>query len=91
MSIQEELSENQEEVLGLWHELKVLVESLNKDVTKNAERSNVAAGVRVRKGARKLRTLCTRLVKHSLESDKEVALRRQNSTPQQSSTESTGQ
>ena len=42
-------------VLEKWEELKVLVESLELDVHKNA-RGNKSAGTRARKGLRLLRT-----------------------------------
>lgn len=49
----------------LWHEIKVLVESIDTDVTKNVK-GNASAGVRVRKGLRLLRTKTTELVKVTL-------------------------
>ena len=53
-----------------WTELKVLVESIEKDVVKNAN-GNKSAGVRARKGLRTLKKVASDLVKMSLESDKE--------------------
>jgi hypothetical protein len=53
-----------------WTELKVLVESIEKDVVKNAS-GNKSAGVRARKGLRTLKKVASDLVKMSLESDKE--------------------
>lgn len=53
-----------------WTELKVLVESIEKDVVKNAS-GNKSAGVRARKGLRTLKKVASDLVKLSLESDKE--------------------
>ena len=53
-----------------WSELKELVEVLEVDVTKNAEKGVAAAGVRVRKGLRQLQTTAKELVKLTLETDK---------------------
>lgn len=53
-----------------WSELKTLVEALEVDVAKNAEKGVAAAGVRVRKGLRALQTCAKDLVKLTLETDK---------------------
>lgn len=53
-----------------FEELKVLVESLQVDIVKNAS-GNKSAGVRARKGLRTLKKLASELVKDSLSSDKE--------------------
>ena len=53
-----------------WTELKVLVESIEKDVVKNAG-GNKSAGVRARKGLRTLKKVASELVKMSLESDRD--------------------
>lgn len=53
-----------------WTELKVLVESIEKDVVKNAN-GNKSAGVRARKGLRTLKKVASDLVKMSLESDRD--------------------
>jgi len=56
-------------MLNEWTELKVLVESLELDVHKNAS-GNKSAGVRARKGLRLLKQRAAELVKTSLESSK---------------------
>lgn len=57
-------------VSSKWNDLKALVEALEVDVVKNAEKGVAAAGVRVRKGLRQLQTTAKELVKLTLESDK---------------------
>jgi hypothetical protein len=52
-----------------WAELKVLVETIEHDVLKNA-RGVVAAGVRARKGLRLLKTSASELVKLTVDLDK---------------------
>ena len=52
-------------VSNKWEELKVLVESLEEDVQKNAA-GNKAAGTRARKGLRALKTTASELVKLTL-------------------------
>ena len=56
-------------MLNEWAELKVLVESLELDVHKNAS-GNKSAGVRARKGLRLLKQRAADLVKSSLETNK---------------------
>ena len=56
-------------ILNKWSELKVLIESLELDVHKNAN-GNKSAGVRARKGLRLLKQQASELVKESLSSDK---------------------
>jgi|TARA_Y100001970_G_C13892416_1_gene679425 hypothetical protein len=56
-------------MLNEWAELKVLVESLELDVHKNAS-GNKSAGVRARKGLRLLKQRAADLVKTSLETNK---------------------
>ena len=56
-------------LLDEWSELKVLVESLELDMHKNA-RGNKSAGVRARKGLRLLKRRASDLVKESLSADK---------------------
>ena len=58
------------DLLDRWKELKVLVESLELDVHKNAN-GNKSAGVRARKGLRLVKQQASDLVKASLSSDKE--------------------
>jgi hypothetical protein len=52
-------------VLNKWSELKVLIESLEEDVQKNAS-GNKAAGTRARKGLRTIKTTAAELVKLTL-------------------------
>jgi hypothetical protein len=61
------MSEN--EVLAKWADLKALVEALEHDVAKNAK-GTAAAGVRVRKGLRELKTAAGDLVKLTITLDK---------------------
>lgn len=56
-------------ILDRWTEIKVLVESLELDVHKNAN-GNASAGVRVRKGLRSLKKDVGDLVKLSIAEDK---------------------
>jgi len=55
-----------------WKEIKDLVDALELDVVKNGERGNRAAGVRVRKGLRHVKSLAGALVKLSVTLDKEA-------------------
>ena len=57
-------------LLNDWNELKVLVESLELDMHKNAN-GNKSAGVRARKGLRLLKAKSSELVKESLSNDKQ--------------------
>jgi hypothetical protein len=59
-----------ESLVAQFEELKVLVETLQTDVVKNAQ-GNKSAGVRARKGLREAKKLASAIVKTSLESDKE--------------------
>tara|TARA_B100001094_G_C18063315_1_gene736192 strand:- start:617 stop:805 length:189 start_codon:yes stop_codon:yes gene_type:complete len=52
-----------------WQELKILIETLEVDVVKNAN-GNASAGVRARRGLRALKGEAASLVKLSLEVDK---------------------
>ena len=58
-----------EEITEKFETLKVLVETLQDDVIKNAQ-GNKSAGVRVRKGLRECKKIASELVKTSLTSDK---------------------
>ena len=53
-----------------YEELKVLVESIQVDLVKNAA-GNKSAGVRTRKALRSLKKIAADLVKSSLNADKE--------------------
>jgi hypothetical protein len=59
-----------EHLLGQFEELKLLVETLQTDIVKNAG-GNKSAGVRVRKGLREAKKLASLIVKTSLEYSKE--------------------
>lgn len=59
-------------VSSMWTEFKVLVDSMEKDMEKNAEKSNVSAGIRVRKGLREMRKSVSALLKETLVSDKTI-------------------
>tara|TARA_Y100000592_G_scaffold34015_1_gene54126 strand:- start:2175 stop:2354 length:180 start_codon:yes stop_codon:yes gene_type:complete len=52
-------------VLNKWNELKLLVESMEEDVQKNAN-GNKAAGTRARKGLRTLKASAAELVRLTL-------------------------
>ena len=61
--------ESDDSVVAKWERLKVLVETLELDLQKNA-RGVAAAGVRVRKGLRDLKAAAADLVKTTVEIDK---------------------
>ena len=56
-------------VTDQWSEIKVLIESLDLDVAKNAA-GNASAGVRARRGLRLLKNKTAELVKATIEEDK---------------------
>jgi len=56
-------------VLEKWNELKVIVESVDLDVNKNAG-GNASAGVRARKGLRALKAAAAELVKLTIAEEK---------------------
>jgi len=56
-------------VLEKWNELKLIVESVDLDVLKNAN-GNASAGVRARKGLRALKAAAGELVKLTIASEK---------------------
>ena len=58
-----------ESLITQFEELKLLVETLQTDVVKNAQ-GNKSAGIRARKGLREAKKLASTIVKTSLESDK---------------------
>ena len=58
-----------ENLLTQFEELKLLVETLQTDVVKNAQ-GNKSAGIRARKGLREAKKMASAIVKTSLESDK---------------------
>ncbi len=57
------------ELLKKWNEFKILVESIQNDISKNAT-GNKSAGVRARKGLRQVKTAASEIVKVSLTNDK---------------------
>lgn len=57
------------QITSQWDEIKALVTELELDVHKNANGNN-AAGVRVRKGLRALKSKASTLVKRTVELDK---------------------
>ena len=56
-------------IVDKWNEIKVLVESLELDVHKNAS-GNASAGVRARRGLRALKSAAAELVKTTIEEEK---------------------
>jgi len=56
-------------ILDQWNEIKVLIESLDLDVVKNAN-GNRSAGVRARRGLRLLKAKSADLVRETINSDK---------------------
>ena len=56
-------------VIEQWNEIKVLVETLDLDVVKNANGNN-SAGVRARRGLRLLKNKASELVRSTIEEDK---------------------
>ena len=56
-------------ILERWNEIKVLVESIDLDVHKNAN-GNSSAGVRARKGLRALKNASAELVKETIAEEK---------------------
>ena len=63
-------------VADLWAEVKLTVEGLERDVTRNVDKHNVSAGVRVRKGVRKLRALGAELIRSTTNLDKSLTATR---------------
>ena len=58
------------QIIDKWNELKVLVETLELDVHKNASGNN-SAGVRARRGLRMLKKEAAELVKLTIAEEKE--------------------
>jgi hypothetical protein len=57
------------QILNKWNEIKVLVDSIDLDVLKNAN-GNASAGVRARKGLRTLKNAASELVKTTITEEK---------------------
>ena len=58
------------DILDKWNEIKILIESLDLDVHKNAN-GNASAGVRARKGLRLLKKETSDLIKTTIQSEKD--------------------
>ena len=56
-------------IIDKWNEVKVLIESLELDVRKNAN-GNASAGVRARRGLRALKSNAAELVKLTIQEEK---------------------
>ena len=56
-------------IVEMWKELKILMETIEVDVIKNAQ-GNKSAGVRARKGLRQVKKSATDIVKSCIESDR---------------------
>jgi len=63
------MSEEVDDVLTQWEKIRVLIESIDLDVRKNA-RGNAAAGGRARKGLRSLKNRSTELIKSTISEEK---------------------
>ena len=61
-------------LLDKWNDIKILIESLELDVVKNANGNN-SAGVRARRGLRLLKTQASNLIKETIEKEKERKLK----------------
>lgn len=57
-------------VSNKWNELKELINVIDLDLVKNAEKGNATAGVRARKGLRHLQAVAKELVKLTIETEK---------------------
>ena len=57
------------QIIEVWAQIKTIVEAVDLDVLKNAKGNN-AAGVRIRKGLRLLKTNSAKLIKETVELDK---------------------
>lgn len=57
------------QVIAAWDEIKAIVSAVDLDVLKNAKGNN-AAGVRIRKGLRALKSSSAKLIKSTVELDK---------------------
>ena len=64
------MADNTSSILEQWEEIKVLVESLELDVHKNA-RGNKSAGVRARRGLRALKGAAADMVRTTINAEKE--------------------
>ena len=62
-------SMSSEQIVEKWNEIRVLIESLDQDIAKNAG-GNASAGVRTRRGLRLLKKEAADLVKLTLNVEK---------------------
>ena len=62
-----------EEILAAWADLRVGLEELDKDLTKNLTKGNVAAGRRARAGFRALKKAATDIMKDMVALEKAAA------------------
>lgn len=62
-----------EEILAAWADLRVSLEELDKDLTKNLTKGNVAAGRRARAGFRELKKAVTSIMKDMVALEKTEA------------------
>jgi len=62
-----------EEILAAWADLRVGLEELDKDLTKNLTKGNVAAGRRARAGFRALKKAATEIMKDMVALEKVAA------------------
>ena len=62
-----------EEILAAWADLRVSLEELDKDLTKNLTKGNVAAGRRARAGFRALKKAATEIMKDMVALEKVAA------------------
>lgn len=63
------MSDSNNDILDKWNEIKIVVDSLELDLHKNA-RGVAAAGVRARKGLRDLKSKVANLVKMTIDAEK---------------------
>lgn len=59
-----------QELMNKWEEIRVLIESMDIDVRKNATKGNASAGVRARRGLRLLKKLAHELLMQSVKEDR---------------------
>jgi hypothetical protein len=67
------------QLLEKWDELRVLVESMDLDIRKNAVKNNQSAGLRARRGLRLLKKLAHEILMSSVDEDKRRSKERRES------------
>ena len=70
MSTKTDESSGAQELLNKWEEIRVLIESMDTDVRKNATRGNASAGVRARRGLRLVKKLAHEMLMKSVKEDR---------------------